>query len=109
MSDISDKITKILSLAPARRGQLSEQYLTGRLKDGTEVRRGPYYVLQWRECGRKHSRRVGAKDVQQVRAELERGRAAEALLADVERELWSAVSCVGTKKKPADSDGSWKR
>lgn len=109
MTDISGKIARILSLAPARRGQLSEQYLAGRLKDGTEVRRGPYYVLQWREGGRKRSRRVRAEDVPRVRAELERGREAEALLADVEGELWGALSRAGSKKKPAGSGGSWRR
>ena len=71
MKDIHDTIEQILSLGAARRGQLSEQFLKGRRKDGTEVLRGPYYVLQWYEGGKKRSARIPKDQVPRIREELE--------------------------------------
>ena len=99
MIDVNDRIEAILALAPARRGQLSEQYLKVRHKDGTEVRRGPYYVLQWYEGGRKRSRRVRPEDVPRVRGELERGREAAALIGEAEEGLWGVLASAPSKKK----------
>ena len=99
MNDFHDAIEQILSLGPARRGQLSEQYLKGRRKDGTEVLHGPYYVLQWYEGGKKMSARVPKGQVERVRGELERGRRVEALLGDAEEALWKRLS--GSKKTKA--------
>ena len=99
MSHIHDTIEQILSLGPARRGQLSEQFLKGRLKDGTEVRRGPYYVLQWYEGGEKKSARVPKEQVPRVREELARGRRAEAMLRDAEEALWKRLADPAQKKR----------
>ena len=103
MSGKSDTLAEILALAPARRGQLSEQYLRRVRKDGTEVRNGPYYVLQWYEGGRKRSRRVSAADAPRVREELERGRKAEELIRKAEEGVWRELACPGSKKKAAGS------
>ena len=101
MKDLHDTIDQILSLGPARRGQLSEQYLRGRRKDGTEVLRGPYYVLQWYEGGAKKSARVPRDQVERVKAELELGRQVEALLGDAEEALWKRLSGPAQKKTKA--------
>ena len=101
MNDIHDKIEQILSLGAARRGQLSEQYLKGRRKDGTEVLRGPYYVLQWYEGGRKMSARVPRDQVPRVREELERGKKVEGLLREAEEALWRRLADPAPKKTKA--------
>ena len=98
MNAIHDKIEQILSLGAARRGQLSEQFLKGRLKDGTEVLRGPYYVLQWYEGGRKRSARIPRDQVPRVREELERGRKVEGLLKEAEEALWKQLADPAQKK-----------
>ena len=98
MDGTEGKIRELLSLAPARRGQLSEQYYKGRLASGKEVVRGPYYVLQWYEGGRKRSRRVRAEDAARVREELERGRRAEALMDEVREGAWRALGSAAQKK-----------
>ena len=103
MDDIIGKVRDVLSLAPARRGQLSEQYYKGRLASGEEVVRGPYYVLQWYEGGRKRSLRVKAGDVARVREELERGRKAEALLDEVREGAWKALGGPAQKKTAGGS------
>ena len=95
MNHIHDTIEQILSLGPARRGQLSEQFLKGRRKDGSEVLRGPYYVLQWYEGGRKMSARVPKDQVPRVREELARGKRVEAMLRDAEEALWKRLANEG--------------
>lgn len=99
MKDPIGLFEQALSLGPARRGQLSEQYLRGRRKDGAEVLRGPYYVLQWYERGAKKSARVPRDQVQRVKAELERGRQVEALLGEAEEALWRRLSGPAQKKR----------
>jgi hypothetical protein len=95
-----------LSLGPARRGQLSEQYLKGHRKDGTEVLRGPYYVLQWYEDGRKMSRRIPAAQVPRVREELERGRQVAAMLSEAEEALWKRLAEPAQKKTVERATGA---
>ena len=101
MNHIHDTIEQILSLGPARRGQLSEQFLKGRRKDGSEVLRGPYYVLQWYEGGRKRSARVPKDQVPRVREELARGKRVEAMLRDAEEALWKRLANPAQKKTKA--------
>ena len=101
MKDFHDTIEQILSLGPARRGQLSEQYLRGHRKDGTEVLHGPYYVLQWYEGRKKMSARIPKGQVERVRRELERGRQVEALLGEAEEALWKRLSGPAQKKTGA--------
>ena len=101
MNHIHDTIEQILSLGPARRGQLSEQFLKGRRKDGSEVLRGPYYVLQWYEGGRKMSARVPKDQVPRVREELARGKRVEAMLRDAEEALWKRLANPAQKKTKA--------
>ena len=115
MKDIHDTIERILSLGAARRGQLSEQFLKGRRKDGTEVLRGPYYVLQWYEGGKKRSARIPKDQVPRIREELERGkrgRQVEGLLREAEEALWKELADPAQKKTKAASArscGRWKR
>ena len=112
MKDIHDTIEQILSLGAARRGQLSEQFLKGRRKDGTEVLRGPYYVLQWYEGGRKMSMRIPKDQVPRIREELERGRQVEGLLREAEEALWKELADPAQKKTKATSArscGRWRR
>ena len=112
MNHIHDTIEQILSLGPARRGQLSEQFLKGRRKDGSEVLRGPYYVLQWYEGGRKMSARVPKDQVPRVREELARGKRVEAMLRDAEEALWTELADPAQKQTTAASArscGRWRR
>lgn len=111
MKDIHETIEQILSLGAARRGQLSEQFLKGRRKDGTEVLRGPYYVLQWYEGGRKMSMRIPKDQVPRIREELERGKRAESLLREAEEALWKELADPDQKKTKAASArscGRWR-
>ena len=81
----------------ARRGEISE-YWVRRPGPGGEVRRhGPYYVLQWRSAGRKHSLHVTAEDVERVREETVRGKTVLALLEELEEAVWALLGA-GTGK-----------
>lgn len=98
MTNIHDTIEQILSLGPARRGQLSEQFLKGHRKDGTEVLHGPYYVLQWYEGGRKRSARIPKEQATCVQEELARGKKAESMLRAAEESIWKQLASPAQKK-----------
>jgi hypothetical protein len=67
-------LNKLMAIGAARRGQLSEQYCERKAADGTVRRTGPYYVWQRWVNGRKQSVRVPAETIEQVKADLKRGR-----------------------------------
>ena len=62
------------------------------MQDGTEVLRGPYYVLQWYEGGKKRSARIPKDQVPRIREELERGKRVEGLLRGAEEALWKELA-----------------
>lgn len=62
------------------------------MQDGTEVLRGPYYVLQWYEEGKKRSARIPKDQVPRIREELERGKRVEGLLRGAEEALWKELA-----------------
>ena len=66
-------LNQLMAIGTARRGQLSEQYFARKAADGTVRRTGPYYVWQRWVAGRKHSVRVPADAIAQVKAELAQG------------------------------------
>lgn len=68
--------------------------------------RGPYYVLQWYEGGRKMSRRIPAAEVPRVREELERGRQVAAMLSEAEEALWKRLAEPAQKKTAQRATGA---
>lgn len=64
-----DILQQIQSIDRLRRGTLSEQFFTKKLK-GKSVRRGPYYVLQCFIKGTKRSERVSAQQAQQAQQDV---------------------------------------
>lgn len=76
-------LNQLMAIGTARRGQLSEQYYERKAADGTVHRTGPYYVWQRWIDGRKHSVRVPASTIAQVKADLARGRQVQELFDEV--------------------------
>jgi len=95
-------LNKLMAIGAARRGQLSEQYYERKAADGTVRRTGPYYVWQRWVNGRKQSVRVPAETIEQVKADLARGRQAQ----DIFDELFAVMEQTAiredadSKKKP---------
>jgi (2Fe-2S) ferredoxin len=83
-SEIVNALSKVCT---ARRGQITEQWYTVKLKDGTEHKQGPYYVWTYYDRGVKHTKRVKANDVQRVKQELAAGKEVEQLISA----YWSEV------------------
>jgi plasmid stabilization system protein ParE len=67
-------LARLMEIGSARRGQLSTQYYTHKKTDGRTVRHGPYYVWQRYVNGKKRSVRVKKEQIEQVKADIERGR-----------------------------------
>jgi len=80
-------IEQLMAIDSARRGQLSSQYYIHKTDDGHTVKQGPYYVWQRYVKGKKRSVRVNRQQIDQVQAELERGREVQAILD----ELWTVL------------------
>ena len=59
------------SIARMRRGTVNVQSFTGRLKDGSVVTRGPYYLYSRTEKRRSYSQRIPEDAVEQYRTETE--------------------------------------
>jgi hypothetical protein len=93
---------KLMTIGTARRGQLSRQYYERKAADGSVRRTGPYYVWQRWVKGRKQSTRVPAETIDQVKADLERGRQVQ----DIFEELFAVMEQAAiredadSKKKP---------
>lgn len=98
-------LQRLMAIDGARRGQLSTQYYTRKTADGRTVRQGPYYVWQRYVKGQKRSVRVTHQQIDQVQAELARGREVQAILD----ELWTILEQTAAqqdehaKKKPPRS------
>lgn len=95
-------LDELMAIGTARRGQLSEQYYERKASNGKIHRQGPYYVWQRWVRGRKHSVRVPKETISQVKADLERGRQAQAVF-DKLFDLMEESACAqdaDSKKKP---------
>lgn len=64
-----DILQQIQSIDRLRRGTLSQQFFTKKLK-GKSVRQGPYFVLQCFIKGTKRSERVSADQAQQAKVDV---------------------------------------
>jgi hypothetical protein len=80
---LDDLFAEIRANLPARRGCLCEQYFTRKASDGTAWRMGPYYVLTRSVNGKTRSKRIPAKDVPRVRAELGHGKRLETIFEKI--------------------------
>ena len=67
-------LAQLMAIGSARRGQLSTQYYTNKTADGRTVRHGPYYVWQRFLNGKKRSVRIASEQIEQVKADIKRGR-----------------------------------
>lgn len=98
-------MAKLMAIDTARRGQLSEQFYRRTDSNGKVRRIGPYYVWQRWVKGKKRSVRVPAAAVEQVRADLDRGRQVQQIFD----ELWALMEQTAAaedargKKKPKRS------
>jgi hypothetical protein len=64
-------LREMAAIRSLRAASLSEQVLRGKRGDGTEVVRGPYFVLSRNVEGRTQSRRVGKGEIDQIRVDVE--------------------------------------
>lgn len=90
----ADVLAELGKIGAARRGQLSEQWYESTGKDGKVRRTGPYYVLARCIGGKKSFVRVPRDEVASVREELERGKAAVALID----QFWINAEALAEKK-----------
>lgn len=90
----ADVLTELGKIGAARRGQLSEQWYEVKGRDGKVRKTGPYYVLARCVGGKKTFVRVPREEAARVREELERGKAATALIG----EFWANAEALAEKK-----------
>jgi hypothetical protein len=77
-------LDKILNLGDMRRGSVVEQYVHSTLKDGTPVRRGPYFLYSYKDRGQTVSRRLlEMADVLRYQQQIEEFRKFEELSAEL--------------------------
>jgi len=93
----SEVLMELGKIGAARRGQLSEQWYEVMGKDKKVRKTGPYYVLARCVDGKKTFARVPREEVARVREELERGKAAAALIG----EFWANAEALAEEKKTA--------
>lgn len=98
---IESILRRIASVGAARRGELSEYWVERPGAGGATRRHGPYYVLQWRSAGRKHSLHVKAADAERVREETARGKTVAALLEELVEAVWAWLGAGEGKKTAA--------
>jgi hypothetical protein len=105
----SEVLAELGKIGAARRGQLSEQWYEVTGKDGEVRKTGPYYVLARCAAGKKTFARVPREEAARVREELERGKAAAALIG----EFWANAEALAEKKtagrsarKPSDRNSA---
>lgn len=58
-------LTQLQQLPPLRRGSVSEQFVEATRKDGTKVKRGPYFIYSYKDQQRTVSRYL--RDPAQIR------------------------------------------
>lgn len=93
----SEVLMELGKIGAARRGQLSEQWYEVMGRDGEIRKTGPYYVLARCSDGKKTFVRVPRDESARVREELERGKAAAALI----NEFWANAEALADEKKTA--------
>ncbi|MGI6496412.1 MAG: DUF6788 family protein [Kiritimatiellia bacterium] len=101
---LDDLFAEIRANLPARRGCLCEQYFTRKASDGTAWRMGPYYVLTRSVNGKTRSKRIPAKDVPRVRAELGHGKRLETIFEkiwELAEESAARQACDSKKRRAA--------
>ncbi len=75
---------EITNLKEMRRGSVVEQFYESRNKDGSVVRRGPYYLYSYKEKGKTISRRLsGPASVKRLKREIEEFRKFEKLSSEL--------------------------
>lgn len=62
-------LQQMSAITRMRRGTVNEQYLEVREKDGSAVRRGPYFLYSRTEKGKSFSQRVTLEEVDRYREE----------------------------------------
>jgi len=97
----SEVLRELGKIGAARRGQLSEQWYEVKGKNGESRRTGPYYVLARCIEGKKTFARVPREDAVRVKDELERGKAAAALISA----FWANAEALADEKKTAGRPG----
>jgi hypothetical protein len=95
--DQTDVLMELGKIGAARRGQLSEQWYEVRGKEGEVRKTGPYYVLARCVEGKKTFARVPREEAARVKEELERGKAAAALISA----FWANAEALAGEKKTA--------
>ena len=97
----SEVLRELGKIGAARRGQLSEQWYEVKGKNGESRRTGPYYVLARCIEGKKTFARVPREDAVRVKDELERGKAAAALISA----FWANAEALADEKKATGRPG----
>lgn len=62
-------LEQMAAITRMRRGTVNEQYFEVRQKDGSVVRRGPYFLYSRTEKGKSFSRRITPEEVESYDAE----------------------------------------
>jgi hypothetical protein len=62
-------LEQMAAITHMRRGTVNEQYFEVRQKDGSVVRRGPYYLYSRTEKGKSFSRRITPQEMERYEAE----------------------------------------
>jgi len=76
-------MAEMMNLKEMRRGSVVEQFYELKRKDGSIVRRGPYYLYSYKEKGKTISRRLsGLAEAEQVREQIEQFRRFEQLTSE---------------------------
>lgn len=97
----SEILMRLGKIGAARRGQLSEQWYEVTGKDGKIRKTGPYYVLARCVEGVKTFARVPRDEAARVKEELERGKAAAALI----NAFWTNAEALADEKKTTGRPG----
>jgi hypothetical protein len=65
-------LTQLQQLPPLRRGSVSQQYVEATRKDGTKVKRGPYFIYSYKDQQRTVSRYLrDPSQIQQYREQIQ--------------------------------------
>lgn len=98
-------LDQLLAIGTARRGQLSKQFFERKTGDGSLRKTGPYYVWQRWVNGRKTSVRVPPEMINQVEADLKRGRQVQEIFDELFSIMEQTAICqdADSKKKSRPS------
>ena len=76
-------IAELSSLVEMRRGSITEQYMESVRKDGSKVRRGPYYLYTFKEKGKTVSRRIKASEAKTYQEQIDNFRRFKELTSEL--------------------------